>query len=348
MPVLFDFISRDCAYLSRLLKETVMLKNSRRRAFTLIELLVVIAIIAVLIALLLPAVQQAREAARRTQCKNNLKQLGLALHNYHDTFKCLPMAKNTASNGAQTNFPAQARILPYLDQAPLYAQINFSLKATDPANATAWAMTVPAFRCASDSDSMQAVAGGRNNYYTNTGTIIGNSLPGTTVGSTNYGMPMPDGVMFQDSSVELGDVLDGTSNTAMMSERCLGDGSNGIATRKSDTFQPGVYPADANEALTMCRATNTSDLTKQGKSNGGVSWLSPDHTTTYYYHVLPPNDLSCMYPPSRISTTANSRHVGGVHVVMADGAVRFVSENIDVNVWRAVGTRKGGEIVSNF
>lgn len=325
-----------------------MFKSNRRRGFTLIELLVVIAIIAVLIALLLPAVQQAREAARRTQCKNNLKQLGLALHNYHDSHKMFPMAKNTTSATTPTNFPAQARILPYIDQANVYNQINFSLKATDPINAVPWAFTVPAFRCSSDSDGMQAVAGGRNNYYTNYGTIIGNSLPGTTVGSTNYGMPMPDGVMFQDSSVGLSDILDGSSSTVMMSERCLGDGSNGIVTRKSDTFQPGVYPADANEALTICRATNIADLTKQGKSNGGVSWMSPDHTTTYYYHVLPPNDLSCMYPPSRISTTANSRHVGGVHVTVADGSVRFVSDSIDLNVWRAIGTRKGSEIVSDF
>lgn len=318
-----------------------------RRGFTLIELLVVIAIIAVLIALLLPAVQQAREAARRTQCRNNLKQLGLAMHNYASSNGGLPMSKTTSGAGL-TQFPAQARILPFIDMTPLYKQINWNLSDADPTNATAWAFTVPAFRCASDPDTLQATAGGRNNYYTNTGTVIGNSLPSQVVGGTNYGMPYPDGAFFQDSFVRIGDIIDGTSNTAMMSERMLGDGSNSISTRASDTFEPGVYPADTASAVTICRATDTTNIALQGKSNGGASWLAPDHTTTYYYHVLPPNDLSCMYPPSRVTTTANSRHTGGVHLLLCDGSTRFVSENIDINVWQAIGSRKGGEVIGNF
>jgi len=321
----------------------------RRAGFTLIELLVVIAIIAVLIALLLPAVQQAREAARRTQCKNNLKQLGLALHNYHDTFRGFPMGKNTTVNGqSATNFPAQARILPYLDQANLYSLINFNVASTDPSNAVAYNTTLPAFRCPSDADMMAAVVGGRSNYYTNTGTDVINGLPGLTAGSTNYGMGMPNGPIYQDSFTGIGDITDGSSSTALMSERRLGDGSNTISTPATDTFEPGTYPNSADEALQQCHAVNVLDLTKQGKSNGGVPWLNPDHTTTYYYHVLVPNDLSCMYPPSRVTTTANSRHTGGVHVLMCDGSVRFASSNIDLNTWRAVGTRNGSEVVGDF
>lgn len=345
LALLFRNVLRDlCVHhlFSSFHYKELTMRRRHARGFTLIELLVVIAIIAILIALLLPAVQQAREAARRTQCRNNLKQLGLALHNYHDVFKVLPP-------GIQNGISPHARILPYLEQATLFNQVNFNVSYNNAGNAAVVPINVTAFRCTSDPDSLPpALIGGRNNYYTNTGTVILNSLPGTTPGSTNYGMPMPDGPMFENSKITLTDILDGTSNTAMMSEKILGDGSNGISTPESDTFRPGTYPADADQAMQDCRSTNVTDLTKQGVSDVGVPWLRPYHSTTYYYHALPPNDCSCMFPPQRIATTANSRHVGGVHVLLCDGAVKFVSSNVDLKTWRAIGTRKGGENVGNF
>lgn len=330
--------------------------RSRRPGFTLIELLVVIAVISVLISLLLPAVQQAREAARRTQCRNNLKQLGLAMHNYVSTFGGFPMGKNTTQktgvvNGVTTtttNLPAQARILPFLDQANLYALINFNVAGNDPTNAVPYATTIPGFLCPSDNDSEGNLVGGRSSYYTNTGTNVINGLPGLTVGSTNYGMPMPNGPIYQDSYVRFSAITDGSSSTALMSERRLGDGSNSISTPGSDTFQPGTYPNNDNDVYQQCHSFDVTNLAYQGKSNGGVPWILPDHTTTYYFHILGPNDLSCMFPPSRIATTANSRHVGGVTLLMCDGSVRFGSSNVDLSVWRAIGTINGGELVGDF
>lgn len=322
---------------------------SARRGFTLIELLVVIAIIAVLIALLLPAVQQARESARKSQCKNNLKQFGTALHNYHDGAKALPWA--SGGNG----FSVHARILPYLEQNALFRTLNFSPSpnissrtpppATDPSNLAAWVRTIPVFRCISDEDTLPAETscGGRNNYWVNQGTGVLNSNPGLTVGSTNYGMPMPNGVFYGLSKTNLTDIKDGTSNTAAVSEKRLGDGSDAVTTPDTDTYRPGTYPNNADEAFQFCEASNVNDLTQQGKSFNGTSWLAGANDSTFYFHSIPPNRRSCMFPPSRMASAANSAHVGGVHVLLCDGAVKFINNSIALATWRAIGTRAGKE-----
>jgi prepilin-type N-terminal cleavage/methylation domain-containing protein len=323
--------------------------SSRRTGFTLIELLVVIAIIAVLIALLLPAVQQAREAARRSQCKNSLKQLGLAMHNYHDTYKAFP----TAAGG--NGFSPHARILPYIDQGPLYATLNFQTTTAisqgavpaDANNAAAWKLSLPVFRCPTDVDNLPGAdtVGGRNSYWTNTGTGVLNGAPGTNPGDTNYGMPENNGSIIQNRYLNMSSIIDGTSNTALMSEKRFGDGSNTTAT---DTYQPGTYPSNTDEAYTLCMAVDVTNLGMQGKSNIGVSWLAGSNDSTFYFHSQPPNGRSCRYPPSRMASAASSLHVGGLHTMLCDGSVRFVSSNIGLNVWRAVGTRNGGEVVGDF
>ena len=329
-----------------------MLHANRRRGFTLIELLVVIAIIAVLIALLLPAVQQAREAARRSQCKNNLKQLGLAMHNYHDTYKVFPSA--SGGNG----FSPHARILPYMDQAPLYNTLNFltttaisqSTIPVDPNNAIAWSRSLAVLRCPSDTDTLPAASlvGGRNSYWTNTGTGVLNGAPGTVAGSTNFGMPENNGMVIQSKCIGLSDIIDGASNTALMTEKRLGDGSNSIATPATDTYQPGTYPNNADEALALCMAIDPLNLSFQGKSNIGVSWLAGSNDSTFTFFAQPPNGRSCRFPPSRMSSTANSLHVGGVHVMMGDGSVKFASSSVSLAIWRGIGSRNGGEITTDF
>ncbi|MFO0819928.1 MAG: DUF1559 domain-containing protein [Pirellulales bacterium] len=315
-------------------------KPERNAGFTLVELLVVIAIIGVLVALLLPAVQAAREAARRTQCNNNLKQLTLAVHNYHDVYQAFPFAY-------QQNISHHARLLPYIEQTALYDTINFNLPYTDPANLTALNARIAGFQCPSDPNLLPPSLGGTNNYYGNMGTTILYQAPSTVAGNSNFGFAPHNGVYSASQAVRFADVLDGTSNTAMFSEKNRGDGSNALTTPASDTYQPGTYPATADQAMADCLAVNTQDLAKQGFSNVGAPWLRPYHSTTVYYHILPPNSRSCMFPPGRIATTAGSRHPGGVLVSMTDGSVRFVAKTVNITTWRAMGTRDSGDIVSD-
>ena len=311
----------------------------RSRGFTLIELLVVIAIIAILVALLLPAVQQAREAARRTQCKNNLKQIGLAIHNYHDAYGCIPIAD---VNGAVNPISAHARLLPQLEQNALYNLVDFNVPY-DHVNNTIPRMTeLAVFRCPSDPTPLPAAVGGRNNYYWNAGSGV------VMYTSGGAGQPDPNGVIFHNRRYRFNDITDGLSNTAAMSEKLTGDGNNGISSPRTDTYRPGTYPSNADEATQQCNATDVTTLTTQGYSNVGGPWLQQYHSTNQYNHVLPPNGRSCMYPPGRIATTANSQHVGGVHLMLCDGSVRFISENLDLRIWRNLGSINGGEVLGEF
>src|SRR5262249_31404133 len=148
--------------------------------------------------------------------------------------------------------------------------------------------------------------------------------------AVNTTMPPPNGVFFADFTIKMADIIDGTSNTAAWSEHVKGDFSNAISTEISDTYQPGTHPTTADQAIHDCMAVNILDLSKQGNSNAGAPWMSDGHTTTKYYHANTPNSRSCMFPPQRISTTANSRHPGGVNTCMADGSVRFFKSSVNL------------------
>ncbi len=309
-----------------------------RRGFTLIELLVVIAIIAILIALLLPAVQQAREAARRTQCRNNLKQLGLALHNYHDNFNCFPFGQQDSAK----SYSAISQLLPYFDQAPLYSSIDFNLPHNNPANNAARLTEIPALRCPSDFSNPLGGQGGATNYMANKGTgVIWLDPTGP-----NAGFQPQTGVMFFQSRVRMRDILDGTTNTAAFSERVLADGNNGIVSPIADVFFSPAAPTTPDQAVQICNAVDITNLANQFPLFMGAPWMHGQHT---YLHINVPNSRSCgFFTVNRANMPPSSRHTGGVHALLCDGSVRFVSDNVDLATWRAVGTREGNEVIGEF
>ncbi len=338
----------------------------RPRGFTLIELLVVIAIIAVLIALLLPAVQQAREAARRTQCKNSLKQIGLGLHNYLSTHNVFPFGKGASYSGVPVyaRWSQHAMILPYIDQAPLYNSLDFNYPPETPgmggvtpfmpastnasgANAIASRTVIPAFMCPSDlgvSDPWRA----QNNYAGNQGGWLCDRSDAAGAATDVSPSEVQTGVFYYLSRCTPASITDGMSQTVFFSEKIRGQGA---PDPKSDMY---VIPAQTSLASTYstCQAVNPATATPL-TSKWGYSWVMGENCCTQYNHVAVPNSTSCggtgftgSMTNMAMQVSANSRHTGGVHAMMGDGATRFISSNIDLNVWRALGTRAGGEVVS--
>jgi hypothetical protein len=226
--------------------------------------------------------------------------------------------------------------------------VNYNLSWNDPSNAVAVNTKVPAFVCPSDINKLPISLGATNNYYGNMGTNLLYQAPPTLASDPNYGMPPHNGAFSASIAVRFADFLDGTSNTAMFSEKNRGDGSNGISSPESDTYRPGTFPATPDQAMADCLAVNVNDLSKQGYSNVGAPWMQPYHSVSVYYHILPPNSRSCMFPPGRIASTAGSRHPGGVEVAMSDGSVRFISRTINLQTWRAIGTRDGNDVPGDF
>jgi prepilin-type N-terminal cleavage/methylation domain-containing protein/prepilin-type processing-associated H-X9-DG protein len=305
-----------------------------RRRFTLVELMVVIAVIGILVGLLLPAVQAAREAARRMQCTNNLKQLALSLHNYHDAHDRFPFASGgTTPPSGSPGYSAVSLLLPYLEQAPLYNSIDFKFPLIAPVNAPARLQEIHLFRCPSDRPNPQPQAGGAINYMANKGSLHW------------WSHPSQNGVFIPNVSYKFRDIIDGTSNTAAFCERPLTDGNNGVVNLRADVFLGTGDPGSPDEAIEMCYATDASNLANQFPLFMGAPWMNGQHT---YLHVDTPNRRSCGFYPTKATMPPSSNHTGGVNLSLCDGSVRFVSEGIDRVTWRAIGSRNGGEVIGEF
>ncbi len=333
----------------------------RREAFTLIELLVVMAIMGLLVALILPAVQQAREAARRTQCRNHLKQIVLALHNYEASNRVYPPGSVFSR---QSSWSVHGRLLPYLDHANAYHQIRLDLEWEDPINLASGVprLNVAVFNCPSDPHSDELCDGGPEeglvkpvNFAFNFGTWFVYD-PRTGRGG--------DGVFFPNSSVGPHSIVDGMSHTLAATEvRTFQSGFH-------NTVNPGpAIPTSPGDFLAWAGAAEF-ELGQDLDENGGhTEWCEGVVHDTGFTTVFSPNvpvhyrhsdgytydidfnsreEGSSPTEPTYAAVTARSYHPGMVHVALLDGSVRSVSDSIALTVWRSLGTRSGSEIVGEF
>lgn len=321
-----------------------MIRRRLHAGFTLIELLVVIAIIAILIALLLPAVQQAREAARRTQCKNNLKQIGLALHNYHDAFKVFPFGRGSDWQWNAGGHMCLAMLLPYIDQGTLYNQFNFTWggwrkgmnnpTGNDTTPESNWAVTtkqVHVYYCPSNPlDGWISWTGGCQEVAPscNDDSAATHYMPIAHSGSDGVaarsgrspssvdGPPVTekkDGMFYLNSKTRIRDIIDGTSSTLAFGEHVGNIANSGRAQHGWGAYGGGI-----------------------GVQNGiNANWRSTPPLSGWAY-----NDTAFTGP--------GSFHVGGCHFLMADGAVRFLSENIHQGTLAGLASIAGGEVVGEF
>lgn len=301
--------------------------DAYRPGFTLIELLTVLVVIGIILALLIPAVQQARESARRVQCTSKIRQLGVALHQYHDVYRTFPAG--LAGGRAYSAFMA---ILPYIEQAELYSEINFTVSTEDTSNQHLRNHSIALLGCPS---GLAGQFPGSTNYVVNGGT-------GLHVSGRFEGIFAE---MVSDGQIAVRDVTDGLSQTAAVSEVI-------VANRTQHPFRAVWEAPRSSDVDTLCFLCDGLDVSTQTGNawERGWPWTEGNPPSTMYNHAQVPNRRACTNGGGVMTAVypAASNHPGGVNVCLADGSTRFVSDRIDRHVWRAVGTRRSGDTTGEF
>jgi prepilin-type N-terminal cleavage/methylation domain-containing protein len=330
------------------------MKRQHRPAFTLVELLVVIAIIGVLVALLLPAVQAAREAARRSQCSNNLKQLAIGYHNYHDTNNKLPQTAswitkppNPPQDSNWNGYSAHTMVLPFIEQKNVYDQFRWDQYHYDniapaPGALIVGRTKIKTFLCPSDKDFPNTTEAGWNNYGVSEG-----SNKGYNVSVQDY-----NGMFARARYRGFNDVIDGLSNTIMLAEFVKGDDDNSRFTVMGDIVKPIDHSAYPNQFWTQAQLDAYGAACVSGSAThlsfAGFRWSAPGFYNAAINTLAPPNCSGCGQADSRGVFPSRSRHPGGTMHALGDGSVRFISQTVNLTTYQALGSASGEDIVGNL